>query len=134
MSRLRECEIHTVLRMSFRRLRHIDPWYAGARVRIVSNLAIGLPELVTRSLEEYEALALRLAMDPSELRAIRRKLELNRLSRPLFDTGRFRRHLEAAYTRMWELRRDPRGHCAPRGVCPTFGKANGQSLLRSLVR
>jgi protein O-GlcNAc transferase len=65
--------------------------------------AIGLPELATDNLEEYEALALRLAIEPSQLRAIRGKLEANRLSHPLFDTDRFRRHIEAAYRTMWDI-------------------------------
>ena len=41
-------------------------------------------------------------MHASELSAIRRKLEENRLICPLFNTDRFRRHIEAAYVRMWE--------------------------------
>jgi predicted O-linked N-acetylglucosamine transferase (SPINDLY family) len=65
--------------------------------------AVGLPELVTNGLEEYEALALKLATEPSQLRAIRRKLEANRLGYPLFDTDRFRRHIEAAYRTMWDI-------------------------------
>lgn len=64
--------------------------------------AAGLPELVTHSLDEYERLAARLATDASELAAIRRKLQTNRLTCPLFDTDRFRGHIEAAYLRMWE--------------------------------
>jgi predicted O-linked N-acetylglucosamine transferase (SPINDLY family) len=73
--------------------------------RVAASLlhAIGLPELVTASLEEYQALALELAGDPAALKAIRQKLERNRLSTPLFDTNRFRRHLESAYTAMWEI-------------------------------
>ncbi|HEX4524941.1 MAG TPA: tetratricopeptide repeat protein, partial [Casimicrobiaceae bacterium] len=47
--------------------------------------AIGLPELVTESLAEYEALALRLAREPASLTALRTKLAANRLSHPLFD-------------------------------------------------
>jgi protein O-GlcNAc transferase len=65
--------------------------------------SIGLPELVTNSLDEYETLALKLATDASYLQSIRHKLEKNRLSYPLFDTDRFRRHIEAAYTTMWEI-------------------------------
>ena len=65
--------------------------------------AIGLPELVASSLDEYEALALQLAMDASRLRSIRRKLAQNRLSYPLFDTDRFRRHIEAVYLTAWEI-------------------------------
>jgi len=45
-----------------------------------------------------------LATDASLLQGIRRKLEQNRLSYPLFDTDRFRRHIEAAYLTAWEIR------------------------------
>jgi predicted O-linked N-acetylglucosamine transferase (SPINDLY family) len=65
--------------------------------------AIGLVELVTSSLEEYEACTLKLATDASLLGSIRRKLEQNRLRYPLFDTDRFRRHIEAVYLTMWEM-------------------------------
>jgi protein O-GlcNAc transferase len=72
--------------------------------RVAASLlhTIGLPELVTDSLEDYEALALNLATDPPLLKSVRRKLEQNRLSNPLFDADRFRRHIEAAYTTMWK--------------------------------
>jgi len=63
--------------------------------------AAGLPELVTDSLEEYEALALKLAVDRDLLRSLRRKLEANRASRALFDTARLCRHVESAYETMW---------------------------------
>jgi predicted O-linked N-acetylglucosamine transferase (SPINDLY family) len=62
--------------------------------------AAGLPELVTGSLAEYEALALRLATTPSLLAGYRARLEAQRANCPLFDTDRFRRHLEAAYVEM----------------------------------
>ena len=65
--------------------------------------AVGLPELVTQSSADYEALALRLAVDPPQLKAVRQKLQVNRLTYPLFNTERFRRHIEAAYTMMWEI-------------------------------
>ena len=64
--------------------------------------AIGLPELITGSLPEYEALALQLATDPALLAGIRDRLARHRDRYPLFDTDRFRRHLEAAYVEMWE--------------------------------
>jgi protein O-GlcNAc transferase len=64
--------------------------------------AVGLPELITHSLEEYETRASDLALHPSKLEALRRRLGDNRPAAPLFDTGRFRRHLEAAYREMWE--------------------------------
>ena len=72
--------------------------------RVAASLlgAIGLPELVTDSLADYEAMAVRLAGDPSLLQSVKQKLEQNRESYPLFDTDRFRRHIEAAYATMWE--------------------------------
>ncbi|HYM18085.1 MAG TPA: tetratricopeptide repeat protein [Micropepsaceae bacterium] len=65
--------------------------------------AVGLPELITDSLEAYEALALRLARNEDDLATLRTKLAANRLTRPLFDTARFTRNLERAFIRMWEL-------------------------------
>jgi protein O-GlcNAc transferase len=65
--------------------------------------SIGLPELITHGLEDYEALAVRFAHNPDELREIRQKLNKNRLTKPLFDTPRFARNLEKAYKEMWEL-------------------------------
>jgi len=75
--------------------------------RVAGSLlnAVGLPELVTFSLTDYEALALTLARDPALLGSIRRRLAGNRDSCPLFDTGRFARDLEAAYTTMWQRHR-----------------------------
>ena len=72
--------------------------------RVAGSLlgSVGLPELITGSLAEYEALALALARDPARLAALRTKLGRNRDVFPLFDTARFTRHLEAAYTTMWE--------------------------------
>jgi protein O-GlcNAc transferase len=67
--------------------------------------AAGLPELATGSLAEYEQLALALAKDPGRLATIRAKLAANRSTCALFDTDRFRRHIEAAYTTMYERHR-----------------------------
>lgn len=73
-----------------------------ARVAASALYAAGLPDLVTSSLEQYEAMALALARDPERLAAIKEKLTRNRDTEPLFDTRRFTRDLEAAYTVMWE--------------------------------
>lgn len=72
--------------------------------RVAASLlqAIGLPELITGSLHEYVQLALRLASDSAQLDQIRQKLSSHRTTWPLFDTDRFRRHIEAAYIEMWE--------------------------------
>jgi protein O-GlcNAc transferase len=68
--------------------------YAG---RVAASLltASGLPDLIAQSLEDYEAMALALARDPARLKALRAKLAANRA---LFDTARFTRDLEAAFT------------------------------------
>src|SRR4029078_3984257 len=70
--------------------------------RLAASLlhAIGLPEMVTHSLGDYEALALRLARDPLALPAIRAKLARNRNTCPLFDTARFTLHLDTAFRTM----------------------------------
>jgi protein O-GlcNAc transferase len=75
----------------------------AARVAASLLRAVGLPELICQSLAEYEAAALRLATDRGALWAVRKKLAQMRSTGPLFDTERYRRHLEAAFTRMWEI-------------------------------
>ena len=74
--------------------------------RVAASLlnAIGLPELVTQTMADYEKLAVTLASDPAQLAGLRQKLAANRLTTPLFDTARFTRHLEAAYEKMWATR------------------------------
>lgn len=71
--------------------------------RVAASLlrAANLPELVTHSTEEYEALALALSRDPVRLSAIREKLATGRDSCALFDTPRFTRGIEAAFRAMW---------------------------------
>lgn len=68
--------------------------------------AVGLPELVTDSFEAYEALALRLATEPGLLDSLRQRLADRLPSAALYDTPRYTRHLEAAYTTMVERARD----------------------------
>jgi predicted O-linked N-acetylglucosamine transferase (SPINDLY family) len=75
--------------------------------RVAASLlrAAGLPELITKSLGDYEALALKLARDPAKLSALKAKLAQTRAICPLFDTVRFTRNLEAAYRSMLERSR-----------------------------
>ena len=70
--------------------------------RVAGSLlnAVGLPELITHSLEEYENLALKLAQNQYMLAGIKKKLQENLLTSPLYDTGRYCLNLEAAYTDM----------------------------------
>jgi predicted O-linked N-acetylglucosamine transferase (SPINDLY family) len=66
--------------------------------------AIGLPELVTTSLAEYEALALRLAREPETLAALRTRLAANRHTHPLFDMARYTQDFEALLLHTWDER------------------------------
>jgi predicted O-linked N-acetylglucosamine transferase (SPINDLY family) len=72
--------------------------------RVASSLlgAVGLPELVTANLADYEAMALELATTPARLAELRARLARNRATAPVFDGARFTRHMEAAYRTMWE--------------------------------
>jgi predicted O-linked N-acetylglucosamine transferase (SPINDLY family) len=76
--------------------------------RVAASLlnAIGLPELITNTQEEYEALAIELAIHPHKLADIKLKLAKNRLTTPLFDTPLFTKNLEAAYIKMYERYQD----------------------------
>lgn len=64
--------------------------------------ALGMKELITKDLTQYEELAVDLAKNPEKLKAERDKLAKNRLNKPLFDTQRFVRNLENAYQTIWE--------------------------------
>jgi len=72
--------------------------------RVASSLlhAIGLPELVTTTQEQYENMAIQLASDPARLTELKGRLDRNRLTMPLFDTEQFTRYLEDAYVQMYE--------------------------------
>lgn len=65
--------------------------------------AAGMPELITPGLDEYEALALKLARDKGLLLSLRRRLQQTRETSALFDTNAYRLQLESAYRTMWEL-------------------------------
>ena len=77
---------------------------AGFASRVAASTlhAIGLPELATSSLGEYESLGVALAADRKRLGELAARLERNRHTHPLFDAGLFCAHLESAYRAMWE--------------------------------
>lgn len=79
----------------------------GFAARVAASLlhAVGLPDLITDSLEAYEALALDLATQPARLADLKARLAANIDTAPLFDTDLTRRHIEAAYTMAWERQR-----------------------------
>ncbi len=72
--------------------------------RVAGSLltAVGLPELVTSSLEQYEQTAMALARDPQRLTALRQALQKNRDTCALFDLPRLTANIETAYGRMWQ--------------------------------
>ncbi|MGO9329636.1 MAG: tetratricopeptide repeat protein [Steroidobacteraceae bacterium] len=72
--------------------------------RVAGSLlkAINLPELITTTQETYEHKAVDLATHSEQLANIKRKLTANRFTAPLFDTKHFTKHIEAAYTAMYE--------------------------------
>jgi predicted O-linked N-acetylglucosamine transferase (SPINDLY family) len=66
---------------------------------------IGVPELITHSAEEYEAMAVRLARDRALLSDLRRRIAHWRAHSPVFDPVRLCRNVERAYAAMIELSR-----------------------------
>jgi protein O-GlcNAc transferase len=75
----------------------------AARVAASLLTAVGLPELITETEEEYEQLILELAMHPAKLRGIKTKLAESRLKAPLFDTIRYTRNFERGLTQAYNL-------------------------------
>ena len=76
----------------------------GFAARVAGSLltAIDLPELITETEQQYEALIMNLATNPERLAAIKQKLASNRSSKPLFNTELFTKHLEAGYQQAYQ--------------------------------
>lgn len=74
--------------------------------RVAGSLlhSLGLPELITKTLVDYESRALELARDRQWLAALRQRLQANRLSSPVFDIQRATRAIEQAYRTMQTIR------------------------------
>jgi len=73
----------------------------ASRVASSALTAAGIPELIVRSVADYEQRALALARDPAKLADIRARLRAGRDTAPLFDTARYTRNIERAYLEMW---------------------------------
>ncbi len=73
--------------------------------RVAGSLlrTLGLLELITTSLDAYEALALELSQDAGKLVALRGRLEASRVTSSLFDGGQFARNIEKAFATMWVI-------------------------------
>ena len=83
----------------------------ASRVGASLLAAAGLADLITTSLEDYEALALRLAQSPGDLSAVRGRLLSARVNAPLFNVNRFRQAIESAYEEMVRRWRDGQAPC-----------------------
>lgn len=70
--------------------------FAG-RVAASQLNALGLEDLIAESIAEYTDKALELASNPALLKELRDRLELNRLTAPLFNTKQYVRDLESLY-------------------------------------
>jgi predicted O-linked N-acetylglucosamine transferase (SPINDLY family) len=76
-----------------------------SRIAASQLQAIGVPELIAESFSDYEALAFRLATEPSLLKMYRERLAVNRRTHPLFDMTRYARDFEDAMLHVWEDRK-----------------------------
>lgn len=76
----------------------------GFAGRVAASLlrTIGLPQLITSSISQYEDAATELAADPGRLSGIRQQLALNRSTTALFDTERYTKNLEASYQMIYD--------------------------------
>ncbi len=81
----------------------------ASRVAASILTAVGLPELITQNLADYEALALKLATSPLWLAQIKQKLQ-HREQSPLFDIKAQRIAFESAYKTMYQ--------CYQQGLAP----------------
>jgi predicted O-linked N-acetylglucosamine transferase (SPINDLY family) len=72
-----------------------------ARMAATALRAIEMPELITRTPQAYQDLAIQLAQSPERLRQLKDKVQGNRLTTALFDPAGNTRHIESAYLEMY---------------------------------
>jgi predicted O-linked N-acetylglucosamine transferase (SPINDLY family) len=72
--------------------------------RVAASLlkTLDLGGLIAHSAEEYEKIAVDLAINRDRFQGIKEKLNMNIRTSPLFDSERFTRHIEKAYGLMYE--------------------------------
>lgn len=73
-----------------------------SRVAASQLNTLGCPELIARSRQNYEQIAIRLGNDREYLRSIRHKVWKARGESPLFDCKEYANGLEKLYVRMWD--------------------------------
>ena len=72
-----------------------------ARMAATALRAIEMPELITRTPQQYQDLAIKLAHSPEKLRQLKDKVQGNRQTTALFDPVGNTRHIESAYLEMY---------------------------------
>jgi len=72
-----------------------------ARMATEALRGIEVPELITKTPEEYKELAIELAHNPDKLKQLKEKVQRNRLTTSLFDPVANTRHIEDAYLEMY---------------------------------
>lgn len=80
--------------------------YCGSTfpARVAASLLsqIGMEELICNSLEEYEAMALKLAKNPDQLKRVKAKINQYKDTSDLFNAEEFAKQLEAQYVALWQ--------------------------------
>ncbi|GCC27829.1 hypothetical protein chiPu_0006255 [Chiloscyllium punctatum] len=74
----------------------------ASRVAASQLMCLGCPELIAKTRQEYEDIAVLLGTDMEYLKKIRGKVWKQRVSSPLFNTKQYTMDLERLYTQMWE--------------------------------
>jgi predicted O-linked N-acetylglucosamine transferase (SPINDLY family) len=72
-----------------------------ARMAAGALRGIEVPELITRTPQAYQDLAIELAHNPEKLKLLKEKVQGNRLTTALFDPVANTRHIENAYLEMY---------------------------------
>ena len=71
--------------------------------RVTSSLltSIGLYELITYNINDYESLAINISKNKNKINGIKNKLKRNKVLKPLFNTEEFTRNIEKAYSSIY---------------------------------
>ena len=75
----------------------------ASRVAASQLETLGCPELIAKTNEEYEDIAVKLGSDKEYLKSIRAKVFKSRLTSPLFNTELYTKSLERLYVKMWKV-------------------------------
>lgn len=72
------------------------------RVAASQLATLGCPELIARTRQEYQEIAIKLGTDREYLKAMRAKVWKARVESPLFDCQQYAQGLEKLFSKMWE--------------------------------